>query len=82
MTYCVFINFRRFQELKAIEQLVSLLNEQPEEVSLSHLMSFSSNRLNFFSVDICSGDGKKESRSLGGKGVGKGQITTVKRFRS
>ena len=29
----VFIVFR-FQELKAIEQLVSLLNEQPEEVML------------------------------------------------
>ena len=65
MTHCVFINFHRFQELKAIEQLVSLLNEQPEEVSSSHLMTFSSNRLNFFSVGICGGKGKKESRRLG-----------------
>ncbi len=30
--YCFMTFFGRFQELKAIEQLVALLNEQPEEV--------------------------------------------------
>ena len=34
-------------------------------------MTFSSNRLNFFSVGICGGKGKKESRRLGEQEVDK-----------